>query len=261
VSTDGEPNLITMCEAGRHAWPEVALERRIFEQYVVERGPSPGDWLSLRPADLYLACACAQRDPRALAEFENHYLCEVPAFLARSNATARFIDDVRQQLRERLFVEGKITQYSGRGALTSWLRVVTVRAASNLRRQDRPHADIDEVVLGTAIDPELDVIRRRYGDTFRTALRDAIAGLDMDDRNLIRLHYIDGLNIERIAVVFRVSRATIGRRMIAVRERILAETNRLLRERLNATPSELDSLLRVVRSQLGMSLSDALREP
>ena len=178
---------------------------------------------------------------------------------APSTSTSRSI--ARQQLRERLFVEGKITQYSGRGALTSWLRVVTVRAASNLRRQDRPHADIDEVVLGTAIDPELDVIRRRYGDTFRTALRDAIAGLDADDRNLIRLHYIDGLNIERIAVVFRVSRATIGRRMIAVRERILGETNRLLRERLNATPSELDSLLRVVRSHLGMSLSDALREP
>jgi DNA-directed RNA polymerase specialized sigma24 family protein len=45
----------------------------------------------------------------------------------------------------------------------------------------------------------------------------AIAALDAEERTLLRLHYLDGLNIERIAVVFNVSRATIGRRVIAVR--------------------------------------------
>ena len=166
---------------------------------------------------------------------------------------------MRQLIRERLFVEGKITGYSGRGPLAAWLRVVTLRVASDLRSRERPHAEIADVP-GTAIDPELGIIQRRYGGAFRTALRDALAGLDAEERSLLRLHYLDGLNIERIGVVFQVSRATIGRRMIAVRERIIEDTYRLLRERLKITPGELESLLRVVRSDLAISLSGVLAE-
>ncbi|HEY8041673.1 MAG TPA: hypothetical protein VIF15_17830, partial [Polyangiaceae bacterium] len=87
-----------------------------------------------------------------------------------------------------------------------------------------------------------------------------LLGLDAEDRSMLRLHYIDGLNIGRIAAVFQVSRATIGRRMIAVRKRIVEEAHRLLGERLKATPEELESLLRVVRSDLAISLSAVLGE-
>jgi hypothetical protein len=44
-------------------------------------------------------------------------------------------------------------------------------------------------------------------------------------------------------------------------ERIMEETQRLLAERLKATPQELESLLRVVRSDLAMSLSVILSQP
>jgi RNA polymerase sigma-70 factor (ECF subfamily) len=249
-----------MFEEGRMAWPDVVLDRPRFEQHVAKRAATAADRAALRAPDVYLACACAAADPHALKDFESRYLSEVPAFLARYNANARFVDDVRQQVRERLFVEGKIAHYSGKGSLGSWLRVVTLRVASNLRRQDKPHSDIDEVKIGTAIDPELGVIQERYGEAFRIALRDAIAGLATEDRNLVRLHYLEGLNIDKIGALFHVARATVGRRVIAVRERILHETHRLIRDRLNATPTEVDSLLRLVRSRLEVSLTDVLRD-
>jgi RNA polymerase sigma-70 factor (ECF subfamily) len=104
-------------------------------------------------------------------------------------------------------------------------------------------------------------MQRRYGPTFRQALRDALVGLDAEDRNLLRLYYLEGLNIGSIAVVFHVSRATIGRRVLAVRQRLMEDMRRLLRGRLKATPTELESLMRVVRSDLAVSISVVLREP
>jgi RNA polymerase sigma-70 factor (ECF subfamily) len=260
MSESGAHTVGEMFEEGRRVWPEVALERGKFERYVEERLATAGRTL-LRAAELYLTCACTTGDRRALAEFERRYLCEVPAFLARSNATPRFVDDVRQQLRERLFVEGKIRQYSGSGPLVSWLRVVTVRVASNMRARDKPHRELDEAIPGEIASPELGMMQRRYGEPFRVALRDVLAALSPEERSLLRLHYLEGLNIGSIASVFHVSRATIGRRVLDLRHRILEDVKRLLRERLNTTSTELESLLRVLRSDLTMSLSVVLREP
>lgn len=248
---------LALYEEGRRAWPDVPLDPAVFHRYVAERAPVEKH-ASLRGADLYIACACGCGDERALAAFDHHYLAQVPAFLARSRPTERLVEDVRQLLRERLFLEGKIAQYSGGGSLQAWLRVVTLRVASNLRRQDRQHEELHEALPGTAMDPELAAIRRRYGSEFETALREALASLDSEGRTMLRLFYIDGLNIDRIAVVFGVSRATIGRRMIAVRQGIVEDMHRRLAEKLGASHEELASLLRAVRSDLAMSLSVVL---
>jgi RNA polymerase sigma-70 factor (ECF subfamily) len=248
-----------MFEDGRRAWPSVALDRDAFARWIAPR-LADGE-VELRAEELYLACACAAGDDHALAEFERRFLSEVASFLARSNPTPRFVDDVCQELRARLFLEKKIDGWSGRGALASWLRVVTLRVAANLRRQDRPHMELEDAMPERAIDPELGIIRARDGAAFRAALGDAIATLSAEDRALLRLHYVEGLNIDRIAIVFHVSRATIGRRMIDVREALVTATRRLLRDRLKASDKELESILRVVRSELGVSLSAILLYP
>jgi RNA polymerase sigma-70 factor (ECF subfamily) len=247
-------------EAGAAAWPEVSLDPEAFARYVEERAPDDEQRSGLRAEEIYLACACAGGDARAVALFDERYLADVPMFLARSHPSERTIADVRQQLRERLFVDRKIAQYSGRGPIRSWLRVVTLRVATDLHRQDRAHAELDESVPTQALDPELALVKLRYGEAFRAALRDAFAALSKEERSVLRLHYLDGLNADRIALVIGVSRATATRRIAAARDRVLDETHRLLRVRLNATQKELESLLGVVRSDLAMSLSVVLRE-
>ncbi len=252
--------LAELYEAARCTWPEIGVPIDVFLAWLEARCPAAEDRAKVRADELYLACACASGDARALATFERRYMAEVPSYLP-SYATGRArADEVVQRVRERLFVEGKIAAYSGRGALSSWLRVVTVRVASNLTRGEDAHDALEDAVAAPELDPELGVIQRRYGEAFRAAIRDAITLLEKQDRTLLRLHYLDGLNIDRIAIVFQVSRATIGRRMIAVRERVQEEPYRLLPERLKVNKEELASLLRLVRSGLELSLSVVLRD-
>jgi RNA polymerase sigma-70 factor (ECF subfamily) len=250
-----------MFERGRNAWPGLTVDEVVFAAHVRERVPADGDPSGIAAEDLYLACACAAGDEEALRAFERHHLCEVFDFLAGSRPDQAFVREVLQRLRIRLFVEGKIRQYSGRSPLASWLRVVTMRVAATLRGQDRPHADIDEALPASDLDPELAAIRRRHGASFRSALRDAAAELSPEERGVLRLHYLDGLNLERIGSLFRISRATAGRRILSARNHLLGRTRQIVGERLRATPSDIDSLLRIVRTQLASELAVVLREP
>jgi RNA polymerase sigma-70 factor (ECF subfamily) len=249
--------------AGRAAWPTVTLDEPTFAAWIAERG----DPATLHGGELFLACACAQGDRAALEAFDKRYIADVPSFLARTSPTPALVDDVRQQLRERLFVSvdgkrPKICEYSGRGTLGSWLRVVALRTASNLRRSDKGHEELrDETGAPDVlprVDPELALMRTKYGAAFHAAFADAFQGLSAQQRSLFRLHYLDGLNIERIGAVFSVSRATVGRMMIAAREQLLEDTLALLQERLRVSVAELQSLLGLVRSQLEVSLRTLL---
>src|SRR5688572_33291625 len=91
--------------------------------------------------DVALAQACAAGDPAALATFEQRCLgAPLDRVLMRLGATSAEIDEVKQQLRLKLLVaepdrKPRITEYSGRGALEAWVRVVAVRAFLDLRQR------------------------------------------------------------------------------------------------------------------------------
>jgi RNA polymerase sigma-70 factor (ECF subfamily) len=253
-----EPQVVrSMLEEGQQAWPSVRVEETVFAAYLDARAAAG----PLHAPDLYLACACSRGDERAIGAFETYYLCEVADFLAGSRPTPELVEDVRQRLRVRLFVERKLEQYSGRSPLGRWLRVVTIRVAANMRQQERPHADLDEALPAAAIDPELAVIQRRFAAPFRTALAAAVAELSAEERSVLRLHYLDGLSIDRIGLILLTSRATVGRRMIAAREHLVRNTRRILQERLRVTTSEIQSLFRLVRHELASELGAVLRGP
>ena len=98
----------------------------------------------------------------------------------------------------------------------------------------------------------------RYGPEFRAALHGAFEALPAEEHGVLRLHFEQGLSLEAVARLLGLSRATVGRRMLAGRQRILAEVLRTLGEKLSATPAELLSLLGVVRSKLDLSLGSLL---
>lgn len=253
--------LARMHEAGRAAWPATTVSFAAFAAYVAARAPDPERLARLHAADLYLACACAAGDAGAIAAFEAQYLAPLPAQVARTGVTADAAAEVVQALRARLFVGARLlATYDGRGALAAWLRVAAVRAASNARRDAANRAALlaAEPEAGPralpVLDPALALVKRRYGAAFSTAIKDAFAALDDAGRTVLRLQFTDGLNLDAIAQILGVSRATAGRRVLAARERVRDETLRLLGERIAATPDELASLLAVVRSTLEVSL-------
>ena len=252
---------------GRRAWPEVTLDDDKLRAHAAARQPVDEQF----GADLYLACACADGNERALAAFEARYLVDVPLFLAGVERAESVVEEVKQLVRERLFVAApgerpKILDYAGRGPLKSWLRVVTLRVAANRRRvrdeQHRPLGDeADATATLPAVDPELAIIKTRYKGEFNGALREAFAELSSKERMLFRMHFVEGLNIDRIGVIYKVHRATVARWIAEARERLLARTMALLGERLALAPDDFASLLRVVRSSLHLSLHALLAEP
>jgi RNA polymerase sigma-70 factor, ECF subfamily len=80
------------------------------------------------------------------------------------------------------------------------------------------------------------------------------------DRTLLRLRLVEGVEVERIATMYRVHRTTVTRWLADTRTALFDETRRILTAELGATGAELDSLAGLVRSQLHVSLVRLLRE-
>lgn len=176
-------------------------------------------------------------------------------------------DDVCSDVEARLFDPEKpaLAQYSGRGSLEGWLRVILTRAALDARRRSHPARDggsSDDLphLRAPIDDPELEAIRKRSGEEFRLAFYDAIAGLPDEQRAALRMHLFEELTLDETARALGVHRATVARWLAAAREQLFAATRRLLAERLSLGLAECESLSRFVLSGVDLSLARVLRE-
>lgn len=270
VSVAVDAQVKAQWESAQSAWPEIELPLQTFAEYLAARrsagsAPMPPE----RVAELYLACACVKGLPAALSAFERRFLVQVPAFLGRLTLPESTVTEIKQLLRTKLLVStesglAKISEFSGQGAMLGWLRVVAMRTALSLLRQrsDKPLDDIggDERVMAATEDPELVYLRNRYQTEFKEAFAAALAQLTSEQRNLLRLHLVDGMNIDKLGVMFQIHRATAARWLHSARESVFTETRRLLQQRLRLSPAEFDSLVRVLRSQLDLSVARLLVE-
>lgn len=259
-----EATLIELFETGRRAWPGVALEREVFLARVSSASASTE--ASVPAADLYLALACAFGDVRAISLFDKHYLTRVPAYLSRMGKSPSFADEVTQRLREKLLVAGErrraIGDYAGRGSLHQWVRAAAVRQAVDLLREERHYLGTSESfeheAMAVTASPELACIVDRYRPHFRAAFASALEGLTTEERNLLRFHLLEGLNIAQIGALFGKSRATIGRRLIECRSKILEKTREALSAALAIPEDEVGSIMRLLQSQLDVSVGALL---
>ena len=260
-----EAVLRRLLEEASAAWPAVAMPDGHFIAHlgrVVGTGAPAAERLALLHAeDLYLACGCALGDSRALAELERLHLPQVAAWVRRVDPSPAFADEVRQVLRERLLVgDGRpprIAEYSGRGRLESWLQVAALRTALNLRRAQRRDTDPidDEIEAALSVpDAELRLVKERHREDFRAALRVAAARLPTRTRQAIRLHYVDGLSLEKIAALHGVNRSTVWRWITLAQTELERDVRSDLAARLGVAGAELESLLAVVRSGVELSL-------
>lgn len=236
--------------AARAAWPEIELDDAVVEEYVARHG-GPDTKLDL-PA-LYLACACLRDDKAALAAFERTYLA--PLRLHRVGDAA-LLDEVKQQLRIKLFVgeHPVITRYR-RGSLAAWLRVVAGRLAIDLLRQraagDPEHRS--EPMLSVD-DPALAMLKVQYRAQVSAAFVHAIAALPAADRAMLRFALVDSVPLDRIGKIYQLSKSAVSRRLARARMQILAAVKARLTDELGIAAAELDSLVRVMGSQLHLSL-------
>jgi RNA polymerase sigma-70 factor (ECF subfamily) len=216
-------------------------------------------------SDLYLACGCANGDPAAVEAFETSCLRPVRAPLARRGFAAAVIDEVQQVTRVRLLVaeeQPRIVAYSGSGSLGAWVRVVALREALAIvddGKRAAGDAQLFDSVPDPAEDPELALLQSKYSAQFKDAFQQAIAGLSVRERSLFRLQVIDGLSGEEIGRIYGAHKATVNRWLAKARRALLADTRKILQRALGVEPFEIESILRLVDSQLELSLQRVLR--
>ncbi|UQA58737.1 sigma-70 family RNA polymerase sigma factor [Polyangium aurulentum] len=258
---------------GRAAWPDLALPVaslvRHVARHVADKGAAEALVAAIHAADFYLACACHERIRGSAEALRARYEAEVDAALRSRKVPPAHRDELRQMLWEKLLVgrpgtPPKIGDYAGRGPLGGWMRVAAVRAALNFLEQVKSDRlvvgeEIDDARHPSTPDPELAFLKAHYRVEVQRALKDALESLETDERNVLRLHVLDGLSIDRIAAVYGVHRATAARWVTRGREALLRGTRELLEKRLRIDQAEVESILDVVRSQISLSPSALFR--
>jgi RNA polymerase sigma-70 factor (ECF subfamily) len=269
---DVEPMLTRYLAEGRRAWAGVVLADEDFLAHLARavngEAATAGELNALRGADLFLAAACARGDTKAIRALEDAYFSEVDQAMSRARPPGVQVDDVKQLLREKLFVARggempKIGEYSGRGELRRWVRATVTRTVLNLASRGPKEAAVEDEVLselpGGELDPELEHLKQLYRAEFKAAFPEALAVLAADERTLLRQRYVDGLTIDQLDAVYGQHRSTVARRLAKAETSLMRAVRERLMGKLKINQRELSSLVRLIRSQIEVSLKQAFK--
>jgi RNA polymerase sigma-70 factor, ECF subfamily len=213
--------------------------------------------------DFDLARRCIDGDPAALAVLEQSVLSDVRRALAHLGRSRAEIDDIVQRLRQSLLVgdgqsQPRLARYSGRGSLRRWVRTVAVRMAIRDARGAWRAVPLDvallEDVAFAGVEPSLHCMKEQHREAVQSALADALQSLSPIQRNALRLHVVDRVSLDQLARLYAVHRATMARWLATTRAHIRQRTLDAVAERIAASESEAESLLRLVISRLELEL-------
>jgi RNA polymerase sigma-70 factor (ECF subfamily) len=258
----------------RDAWPMLGVDANAFVADIAARiepdAPIVAQVEAVQAADLYLAWACGRGDASALAEFEAKFGRDIDRAVCRVGKNNYGREDLAQKVREKLFVSdgerpARITAYSGRGSLRSWVRVTGIRTVLDVvrwkddsKRRVSVEAGMLEAMPNAEPDPELDYLRQVHGDRLPQAMRLAFESLTSRQRNLLRHKFLHGLSTERIAKIYGVHRATAFRWLEAARTQLFERTRDAIKRDLKISGRELESLIAALRSRIDVSMGQLL---
>jgi RNA polymerase sigma-70 factor (ECF subfamily) len=259
----GQDAVQQMFHDGQRRWPLVPLSFALFSEHYARALAASGD--DTRPseaADLYLCCACAAAVPQALRAFESEGLSVARAAIARIDRSPDFVQETLQEVWDKLLLgkEAKVRLYSGRGPLKAWVRVTATRVAlDRYRARGREAArqvELTERFAAVEASPEAFLTKARFGGAFQQALRDAVAALSKQERNVLRMHVAGQCSIDEIGRAYNVHRATAARWLDRSRSQIYeAVRQELCVRHNNLTASEFKSLATLMGSELELSLT------
>src|SRR5439155_20074789 len=106
---------------------------------------------------------------------------------------------------------------------------------------------------------ELAHMKRLYRAEFSRAFGEALKTLGVRERNVLRLRYVDGLTLEQVAAIHQVHPVTAARWQAKAIEAVMESVRAALMTRLSVDAGELDSILRMARSELEITLRGMLQ--
>lgn len=226
----------------------------------------PQRLLGLVLPDLWLAHAVASGCSRALEVFERSVFGPRVDAVRKRFGDATTVEDEAQALRVRLIAEEEplLLSFRGRGSLRGWISVALGRAVARSRARSRRTIGDGLETLGELLEDELDLSglteRAEAKSILAAALRDAVTSVDPQHRLLLKLHICDGLVIDDLAQLLGVHRATASRRLERARRVLADEVRARIKAAHGLNSTQVDSLLRRVRSSFQSLMSTFLAD-
>ena len=266
-----ERALSALYARGHDAHPTLSVTDTVFAAHLGRCGADVQGVVAgahIHAEDLLLCCAALLGDDQAVRKLRGDHRGAMINHLHSLDNSPTFVEEVEQNMWDAVLIGSagapKLASYSGKGPLAGWLGVVTQRTALSLLRHEaaerRARAGAGAVVREASTDPELAFVKDSLRESFQRAITDAMAVLDDRQRLVYSLHVVDGLTAERIAQMYGVVRSTVTRWLASSREAIIAEAKRILRDELQVSAQEFDSLARMLASQLDLSVSYIFRQ-
>ncbi|MFO0552260.1 MAG: hypothetical protein U0271_27990 [Polyangiaceae bacterium] len=216
-----------------------------------------------------LMAACVDNHPRANEILEREYVSAAGSSLARLKLSSSERDEIMQRVRAKLLVASDpnelplLATYVGSGRLRSFIRVVATREALSFLRSARPGADDAELdeLAAPMVDPALEALAARSRAAMKQGFERAVGALASRERNILRMHFLDGVELGAIARLYGVHRVTASRWLADIRERLVTTVREHVQRELALTESDVDSVVRLARQDLDASVERLLRAP
>jgi len=234
----------------------------------------------IRADDLCLIVACEKGDEKAWEDLVANFDSTVKSAARKISSNNEDAEDLASSIWAELYglrvdadgnKKSKLAYYSGRGSLAGWLRaVVSQLAVDQFRKvskfvqieEDREFENLaNEAASGdnnhfgshTANPEELFSEEQTSADV-STALSAAIAGLEAEDRLILKLYYFDSLKLKDIAATFGYHEATASRKLTRVQTEIRKGVEKELKTKHGWTDTEVRRHLSETAASLGINL-------
>jgi len=228
---------------------------------------------NLKWSDLFLTTACAAGDSAAWEVFGRQYRSVIHSAALKTSTSASEAAELSDTLLTDLFLphesgrgESKIAQYHGLGSLEGWIKVVVHRMAIDqirLHRRDVPIEDLEgELPSNSAHGRTDESIKER--DTHRArdmvsqCLTTALEQLDAQERLVLNLYFLNGVNLKGIGQFLKAHESTASRLIERLKTRLHKSVNKQLQQKFKVRRTEVPHLIELAQGHLEIDLKKIL---
>jgi RNA polymerase sigma-70 factor len=228
---------------------------------------------SLKWSDLFLTTACALGDSAAWESFRRQYRSVIHVAALKTSASAREAADLSDTLLTDLFLpqesgrgESKIAQYHGLGSLEGWIKVVVHRMAIDQIRLHQRDISMEELEVelpstgshGRADESVAARDIRRARDMVSECLTSALGQLSRQERLVLNLYYLEGVNLKGIGQFLRAHESTASRLLDRLKTQLQKSVNKQLQEKFKVRKPEVPHLIELAQGDLEIDVKGIL---
>ncbi|HQU82624.1 MAG TPA: sigma-70 family RNA polymerase sigma factor [Pyrinomonadaceae bacterium] len=259
-----------------------ALEKYLLRDNEAASNAEIKDFIDeLRADDLCLILACERGDETAWNDLVANFDATVKSAARKISANAEDAEDLASSIWAELYglkhdkdgkLKTKLSYYSGRGSLGGWLRAVVSQLAIDGFRKQSKFVQIEENrefenlanessektdnlnVVSHSDNPEEILGEKHAMRDVSAALKDAIAGLEAEDKLILKLYYFDDLKLKDIGATLGFHEATASRKLVRVQTEIRKSVEKILKNEHGWSEKEVKNYLSETASKLGINL-------